>query len=60
MRAIIQRLRRLEKAAAPDKWELINHAIAERIMEARRRRLGADYVEPIPCPPESHAGWPTA
>jgi hypothetical protein len=59
MRAIMQRLRGLEKAAAPNKWEQINQAIAERIMEARRRRLGADYVEPIPFPPEIYAGCRT-
>jgi hypothetical protein len=58
MRAIIQRLRRLEKAAAPGKWELINHAIAERIMEARRRRLGPDY-KPTSFPPEIYAGCRT-
>jgi hypothetical protein len=59
MKAIIHRLRRLENAAAPDKWEQINRAIAERIREARRRRLGADYVEPIPFPPGSFDGCRT-
>jgi hypothetical protein len=59
MRAIINRLRRLEKAAAPDKWGQISQAIAERIRDARRRRLGEDYVEPIPFPPEIYAGCRT-
>ena len=34
MKTIIHRLRRLEKADAPDKWEQINRAIPERIREA--------------------------
>ena len=53
MRAIFNRLRRLEQAAVPDERA---HAAAEAILEARRHRLGADYVEPIPFPPESYAG----
>jgi len=53
MRAINNRIRRLENAAAPAQLE---QSIAQAIIEARRRRLGADYVEPIPFPPESYAG----
>jgi hypothetical protein len=30
MKAVFNRLRRLEKVSAPDKWERINHEIAER------------------------------
>jgi hypothetical protein len=55
MRAIIDRLRRLENAAAPADQE---RAAVEAILAARRR-LGADYVEPIPFPPESYAGCRT-
>ena len=57
MRAIISRIRRLENAAAPAAWE---RAAVEAILAARRRRLGADYVEPIPFPPESYAGCRTS
>ncbi len=56
MRAIISRIRRLENAAAPAERE---RAAVEAILAARRRRLGADYVEPIPFPPESYAGCRT-
>jgi hypothetical protein len=56
MRAIISRIRRLENAAAPAPRE---RAAAEAILAARRRRLGADYVEPISFPPESYAGCRT-
>ena len=47
MKAIINRLRRLENANAPaDRaWALL-----EAILDARRRRLGPDYVEPTPSP----------
>jgi hypothetical protein len=57
MRTIVNRLRRLEKAAAPAERE---QAAAEAIMEARRRRLGADYVDPPPFPPGSFAGCRTS
>jgi hypothetical protein len=53
----LNRLRRLEEAAVTDKRA---HAAAEAILEARRRRLGADYVEPIPFSPESYAGCRTS
>ena len=43
MRTVINRLRRLENAAAPAERE---RAAAEAILDARRRRLGADYVDP--------------
>ncbi len=39
MKAILNRLRWLEKAAVPDERE---HAVAEAILEAKRRSLGAD------------------
>jgi hypothetical protein len=52
MRAIINRLRRLESAAAPVERE---RAAVEAILEARRRRLGADY-KPITIPPEVFDG----
>jgi hypothetical protein len=48
MKAIFNRLRRLENAAAPAERE---RAAVEAILE-NRRRLGADY-EPIDFPP----GW---
>jgi hypothetical protein len=56
MKAIVNRLRRLENAAAPAERE---RAAAEAILEARRQRLGADYVEPIPYPPDWFAGCRT-
>jgi hypothetical protein len=56
MKAIINRVRRLENAAAPAEREC---KIAQAIRDARRRRLGADYVEPIPFPPEIYAGCRT-
>jgi hypothetical protein len=56
MRTIINRIRRLENAVAPDERA---QAMAEAIQAARRRRLGADYVEPISFPPESYAGCRT-
>jgi hypothetical protein len=52
MRAIMNRLCRLENAAAPVKRE---RAMIEAILAARRRRLGASY-EPLSFPPESYAG----
>ena len=55
MRAIVNRLRRLENASAPAERE---RAAVEAILEARRRRLGADYV-PMTFPPESYAGCRT-
>jgi len=56
MKAIINRLRRLENANAPAERE---RAAVEAILEARRRRLGPDYVEPTPFPPERFAGCRT-
>jgi hypothetical protein len=53
MRTIISRLRRLETAAIPAERE---RASVEAILEARRRRLGPDYVEPPQFPPERFAG----
>jgi|ERR1700733_2728662 hypothetical protein len=55
MKAIVHRLRRLENAAAPAERE---RAAAEAILEARRRRLGADY-DPIRFPAERYAGFRT-
>ena len=55
MRAIIRRLRRLEEAVAPEEQD---NLIVQAILEARRRRLGADY-EPTTFPPESYAGCRT-
>jgi len=52
MKAIINRLRRLENATAPAER---GRAAAEAILEARRRRLGASY-EPLSFPPESYSG----
>ena len=52
MRAIINRLRRLENATAPAGRE---RAAVEAILAARRRRLRASY-EPLSFPPESYAG----
>jgi hypothetical protein len=52
MRAIFNRLRRLETASAPHER---TRAPAETIMEARRRRLGAAYKPPS-FPPEIHDG----
>ena len=52
MRAIINRLRRLENATAPVERE---RAAVEAILAARRRRLGASY-EPFSFPAESYAG----
>jgi hypothetical protein len=52
MRAIMNRLRRLEDATAPVEWE---RAIVEAILTARRRRLGAS-CEPLSFPIESYAG----
>jgi hypothetical protein len=53
MKAIFNRLRRLENAVAPAERE---RAAAEAILEARRRRLEADY-EPITFPPDWFAGY---
>jgi hypothetical protein len=55
MKAITNRLRRLENAVAPAERE---RAAAEAIMEARRLRLGPSY-EPVGFPPESFAGCRT-
>ena len=55
MRAIMNRLRRLENATAPVERE---RAAVEAILAARRRRLGAEY-EPLSFPPESFAGCRT-
>jgi len=52
MKAIQNRLRRLENAVAPNESEL---ALAAEILAARRRRLGTDY-EPISIPPEIYSG----
>ena len=52
MKAIFDRLRRLENAAAPAERE---HTAAEAILENRRRRLGANH-EPLACPPDWFAG----
>jgi hypothetical protein len=52
MRALVNRLHRLENAVAPAERE---RAAAEAILEARRRRLGSDY-EPVSFPPERFAG----
>ncbi len=56
MKAIINRLRRLEHAVAPDERA---QASAEAIQEANRQRLGADY-DPPNFPPENYAGRRTA
>jgi hypothetical protein len=52
MKAIINRLRRLENAAAPAERE---RAAAAMILENVRRRLGSDY-EPPEFPPDWFAG----
>jgi hypothetical protein len=52
MKAIFHRLRRLENAAAPAERE---RTAVEAILEARRRRLGADD-EPIVYPPDWFIG----
>jgi hypothetical protein len=52
MKAISNRLRRLENAAAPAERE---RAAVETIVEARCARLGADY-EPLKFPPGWFAG----
>ena len=52
MKAIINRLRRLENATAPAERE---RAAADAIIAARRRRLGADY-EPTMFPEDWFAG----
>jgi len=51
MKTLFNRIRRLENASAPAERE----QAAEAILEARRRRLGADY-EPVAFPPESYSG----
>ncbi len=56
MKAIINRLHRLEKANAPADRD---RALLGAILEARRRRLGRDYVEPTPLPPGSFDGCRT-
>jgi hypothetical protein len=56
MRAIISRLRRLENVAAPAPRE---QAAVQAILEVRRLRLGADYVEPPPLPAERLHGCRT-
>jgi hypothetical protein len=55
MRAIINRLRRLENATAPAGRE---RAAVEAVLAARPRRLGASY-EPLSFPPDSYAGCRT-
>ena len=55
MRAMLNRIRRLEKVAAPAERE---RAAVEAILEARRRRLGAD-CEPMTFPTGSFAGCKT-
>jgi hypothetical protein len=55
MRAIKNRLRRLENTTAPVGRE---RAAVEAILPARRRRLGAEY-EPLSFPLESYAGCRT-
>ena len=55
MRAMLNRIRRLENASAPAEAE---RAAVEAILQARRRRLGADY-ELHRFPPESYAGCRT-
>jgi hypothetical protein len=52
----MSRLRRLENTAVPAQRE---QAAVEAINAARRRRLGADYAEPIPFPPGSFDDCPT-
>jgi len=52
MRAIINRLRRLEYAAIPAERD---RAAVAAILEARRR-LGPDYIEPTPFPPDRFTG----
>jgi hypothetical protein len=52
MKAIINRLRRLENATAPAERE---RAAADAIIAGRRRRLGADY-QPTVFPPDWFAG----
>ena len=56
MKAIVNRLRRLEIATAPNERAC---AAAEAIRTARRKRLGADYQE-IVYPPGSYEGCPTS
>jgi hypothetical protein len=55
MRAIISKLRRLENTAVSAQRE---PSAAEAINAARRRRLGADCVEPIPFAPGSFDDCP--
>jgi hypothetical protein len=58
VKSIISRLRRLENVAAPALGE---QAAVQAILEARRRRLGLDYVEPPPLPADMlHACRTTA
>ena len=56
MRTIINRLRRLENVAAPAERA---RTAAQAIMDARRRRLGADY-KPTGLSPEIYAGCRTS
>ena len=53
MRNMLNRIRRLEEVKAPYAEE---KAAAEAILAARRRRLGPDYLEPIPYPSDWFAG----
>ena len=55
MKAILNRLRPLENAAAPAERE---RTAVEAILAAMRRRLGASY-EPPSFPPENFAGCRT-
>lgn len=52
MKAILNRLRRLETVTRPTERAERERSAAEMIMESRRPRLGADYKE-IDFPP----GW---
>ena len=52
MRTMLNRIRRLEEVAAPAERE---HAAVEAILDARRRRLGADY-QPMTFAPGSFDG----
>ena len=57
MKNISERIRRLEDAVTPVEDERAR-AMFESMLEARRRRLGADY-KPPEFPPESYTGCRT-